>query len=309
MEIVSLDILAIRDVGPVLCFFGKTVMKRLFIQILTTALAVICVASVALTVEQRAHRYALPPMPEAKKTGFAPVNGISMYYAIYGSGDPVLLIHGGLSSSDYWVHQVLALAKTHKVIVADSRGHGRSTRTPEPMSYDLMAADYVALLDYLGIERTALVGWSDGGIIGLDIAMTHPERLTKLFAHAANVTVEGLKPETPIIATPSSAVTPTPISYEPSSVDLSEKAAFAADIHRMWYSEPNWTSAQLEQINVPTAIVIGDRDEAIRFDHTEYMASVIPGAKLIVLKDAGHLALLQHPEAYSKAILDFLSER
>ncbi len=284
-------------------------MKRLFIQILTTVLAIICVASVALTVEQRAHRYSLPPMPEAVKSGFAPVNGISMYYAIYGSGDPVLLIHGGLSSSNYWVHQVMVLAKSHKVIVADSRGHGRSTRTDEPMSYDLMAADYVALLDYLRIERTALVGWSDGGIICIAIAMTHPERLSKLFAHAANVTVDGLKPETPIIATPSSAVTPTPISYESSSIELSEKVAFAADIHRMWYSEPNWTSKQLEQIHVPTAIVIGDHDEAIRFEHTEYMASVIPGAKLIVLKNAGHLAPLQHPEAYSKAILDFLSER
>lgn len=284
-------------------------MKRLILRIFTTVLAVVCVASVALTVEHRANRFALPPMPKAAKSGFARVNGIDMYYAIYGSGDPVLFIHGGLSSSDYWVHQVSELAKAHKVIVADSRGHGRSTRTADPIGYDLMASDYVALLDYLRIERTALVGWSDGGIIGIDIAMTHPERLTKLFAHAANVTVEGLKPETPIIATPASAMTPTPISYDPPSSDLSDKAAFAADIHRMWYSEPNWTAEQLEQIRVPTAIVIGDRDEAIRFDHAEYMASVIPGAKLIVLKDAGHLALLQQPAAYNKAIEDFLSAR
>src|SRR5215813_3791184 len=116
-----------------------------------------------------------PPMPQAVESGYAPVNGIRMYYALYGQGDPILLIHGGLANADYWANQVLALSKTHKVIVADSRGQGRSTRTAEPLSYDLMASDYAALLDYLKIQKTALVGTSDGGIIGVDLAMTHPE--------------------------------------------------------------------------------------------------------------------------------------
>ena len=80
------------------------------------------------------------------------------------------------------------------MIVADSRGHGRSTRKDQPYGYDLMASDYLALLDYLKVDKTALVGWSDGGIIGLDIALNHPERLTRLYAQAANVTVDGLDP-------------------------------------------------------------------------------------------------------------------
>ena len=134
-----------------------------------------------------------PPMPAPVTSGYAPVNGIDMYYAVFGSGDPVLLIHGGLGHADIWANQVADLAKDHQVIVADSRGHGRSTRTAEPYGYDLMASDYLALLDYLKIDKAALVGWSDGGIIGLDIAMSHPERLTKLFAQAANVTVDGVK--------------------------------------------------------------------------------------------------------------------
>ena len=82
----------------------------------------------------------------------------------------------------------------HPVIVAESRGHGRSTRRAEPFGYDLMASDYLALLDYLKIARVVLVGWSDGGIIGLDIAMKNPERLSNRFAQAANITTDGVNP-------------------------------------------------------------------------------------------------------------------
>jgi pimeloyl-ACP methyl ester carboxylesterase len=118
-----------------------------------------------------------PAMPTPVKTGMAPVNDIQMYYAVYGEGQPVLLIHGGLGNADIWGFQVPAFAEKHKVIVADSRGHGRSTRSEKPFGYALMADDYLALLDFLEIEQAALVGWSDGGIIGLDIAIRHPERL------------------------------------------------------------------------------------------------------------------------------------
>lgn len=89
-----------------------------------------------------------PPMPEASESGSAPVNGIEMYYAIYGSGEPLILLHGGLGHSDVWGNQIPVFAKQYKVIVVDSRGHGRSTRTSEPYSYRLMASDVVALMDH-----------------------------------------------------------------------------------------------------------------------------------------------------------------
>src|SRR6187401_2248550 len=104
-------------------------------------------------------------MPKPTESGYADVNGIMMYYQVFGSGEPILLIHGGLGHGDIWSSQVADLAKDHKVIVPDSRGHGRSTRNAEPFGYDLMASDYLALLDHLKIDRTELVGWSDGGII------------------------------------------------------------------------------------------------------------------------------------------------
>ena len=132
-------------------------------------------------------------MDQAKKKGCARTNDIEMYYAVFGEGDPILLIHGGLGSANVWEAQVAALSARYQVVVADSRGHGRSTRTSgQFLHYRNMADDYVALLDQLGIQKVALVGWSDGAIIGLDIAIRYPDRLSKLFAHAANWNPAGL---------------------------------------------------------------------------------------------------------------------
>ena len=244
-----------------------------------------------------------PAMPEAASTGMAPVNGIQMYYATYGAGDPVLLIHGGLGHADIWANQVIDLMQDHLVIVADSRGHGRSTRTEDPYGYDLMASDYLALLDYLKIDKVDLVGWSDGGIIGLDIAMTHPERLDHLFAQAANITTDGVDPtvgDDPVfmgiyatwMGEDYAKMSPTPDQFD----------AFVAQISNMWATQPNWTDDQVKAITVPTAVVAGDHDEAILRPHTEKIAALIPGSTLVILPEASHFAMLQAPAEYTAAI-------
>jgi pimeloyl-ACP methyl ester carboxylesterase len=249
-----------------------------------------------------------PAMPVSKVAGYAPVNGIQMYYAVYGAGDPILLIHGGLGHADIWANQVKDLSKDHMVIVADSRGHGRSSRNADPYSYDLMASDYLALLDYLKVDKVALVGWSDGGIIGLDIAMKHPERLTKLFAQAANVTVDGVKPDVMEAKTFAAYVDRCGADYKRLSRTPDQYDAFVQQISNMWATQPNWSDADLAKITVPTAIVLGDHDEAIKRDHTDHMAKAIPGAQEIILKDASHFAMLQDPKGYTKAVRDFLSQ-
>ena len=246
------------------------------------------------------------PMPAATRSGYAPVNGIQMYYAVFGSGDPVLLIHGGLGHADIWSSEVAVLSRTHMVIVADSRGHGRSTRTDAPFSYDLMMSDYLALLDYLKISKTALVGWSDGGIIGLDIALHHPERLTRLFAQAANVTTDGGNPEVVNNKTFAAYIDRCGRDYQRMSKTPDQFDAFVGQISTMWATQPNWTKEELGKISTPTVIVVGDHDEAIKRAHTDYMALVIPGAKEIILPNASHFAALQAPDEYTKAVLDFI---
>lgn len=243
-----------------------------------------------------------PPMPAAVATGTAPVNGIQMYYATYGAGNPVLLIHGGLGNADIWSNQVVDLMKDHLVIVADSRGHGRSTRTAEPFGYDLMSSDYLALLDYLKVDKVDLVGWSDGGIIGLDIAMHHPERLKHLFAQAANITTDGVDPGVmndkvfgqyiDWMGKEYVKLSPTPDQYD----------AFVTQISAMWATQPNWTDAEVAAIKVPTVVAAGDHDQAILRAHTEKIASLIPGAKLVILPATSHFAMLQAPKDYTAAV-------
>ena len=119
----------------------------------------------------------LPPTPPpvaGEHTAHAKVNGINLYYATIGQGSPVVLLHGGLANSDYWGEQVKALALHHMVILMDSRGHGRSTRDARPYGYDLMADDVVGLLDTLHVAKADVVGWSDGAILGLDLALRRP---------------------------------------------------------------------------------------------------------------------------------------
>jgi pimeloyl-ACP methyl ester carboxylesterase len=247
-------------------------------------------------------------MPRPASTGLASVNGIRMHYQIFGEGEPLLLIHGGLGHADHWAFQVPDLAKTHRVIVADSRGRGRSTRTEAPFSPELMAADYLALLDQLSIERTALVGWSDGANIGLAIAMTWPERLTKLFAHAGNATSEGVDPAAMTNAVFGAYVARCGEDYRRLSPTPEQYELFVEQIGRMWYSLPNWTASALARIVVPTAIVLGDHDEAITRTHSEYLAATIPGAKLVSLEATSHFSMFQDPDGYTRAIRDVLAD-
>jgi pimeloyl-ACP methyl ester carboxylesterase len=248
----------------------------------------------------------VPPMPAATESGYAPVNDIQMYYAVYGAGEPLILLHGGLGHSDVWGYQIPALAQHFKVIAADSRGHGRSTRSAQPYSYALMASDVVALMDHLKIDKASILGWSDGGIIGIDIAINHPERLNKLFAFGANTNVAGLRPDIDKSPVFNKYIEVAGEDYKRLSKTPTEYDAFVKQISEMWATQPDYKPEQLAKISVPVAIADGEHDEAIRQEHDVEMANAIPGAKLVILPGVSHFAFLQKPEEFNKAVLDFL---
>jgi len=247
------------------------------------------------------------PMPKATKSGYAPVNGIKMYYAIYGHGQPVILLHGGLGNADYWGNQVPTLAKHFQVIVADSRGHGRSTRTAEAFSYDLMASDVLALMDYLKIKKADIVGWSDGGIIGLDIAIHHPERLNRLYALGANYNTSALRADLEQNATFNKYIEKAGKDYQRLSKTPGQYDAFLGAISKMWGTQPDFSRKQLQSITVPTLIADGQHDEAIKRSHTEEMAELIPDAELLILPGVSHFAMWQNPEEFNCTLINFLS--
>ena len=246
-----------------------------------------------------------PTLPTAAQSGLAPVNGIKLWYAEFGQGAPVILLHGGLANSNYWGLLVRALAPHYRVIVVDSRGHGRSSRDARPYGYDLMADDVVGLMDYLKIDKTALVGWSDGAIIGLDIALRHPQRLSKLFAFAANSDPSAVKDveHDPVF---SAFIARARGEYEKLSPTPKEYDAFLKQIEKMWDSQPHWTAADLHTIKVPTWIVDADHDEAIKRDNTLFMADNIPGSGLLIQPQVSHFSFLQDPAQFNGDVLHFL---
>jgi pimeloyl-ACP methyl ester carboxylesterase len=221
----------------------------------------------------------------------------------------VVLLHGGLANSDYWGNQVVALKPDHTVILVDSRGHGRSTRDARPYGYDLMADDVIGLLDFLKVQRTDVVGWSDGGIIALDLAMRYPSRIGKVFAFAANTKTSGVKADVeknPVFA---AFIERAGGEYRKLSATPDQYDAFVTQVSHMWASQPDWTDDQLKKITAPVIVADGDHDEAIERDHTEYIAATIPGAGLLILPNTSHFAFLQDPALFNAAILNFLGKQ
>jgi len=245
-----------------------------------------------------------PPMPEPAAHGQVEHDGARLWWASFGKGAPVVLLHGGSGNSDHWANQVPALAARFQVIVIDSRGHGRSTRDGQPLSYHQLAGDVVAVLDALKLERASVVGWSDGGVVALDLALTHPTRVAKVVAFGANFDLSGMKPGGgPAFAAyfekcaqDYQRLSPTPKDYQ----------AFRAELGKMWRSQPTYPPEQLATITAPTLILDGDHEEIIRPEHTRALARLIPGAKLVILPQSSHFAHWQHPDAFNRALLDFL---
>ncbi|HWA89909.1 MAG TPA: alpha/beta hydrolase [Rhizomicrobium sp.] len=249
-----------------------------------------------------------PTLPKPDASGYAPVNGIRIWYAEFGHGEPLLFVHGGLGNSDYWGEQVRAFKSRYRVIVMDSRGHGRTSRDAQPYGYDLMASDVIGLLDHLKIKKVALVGWSDGAIIGLDIAMHHPKRLSKLFAFAANIDPSGVSDiaHSPVFT---SFIARAGKEYAKLSPTPKEYDRFVAQITKMWNTQPHWTKADFAKIEVPTWIVDGDHDEAINHDQPRTMAEWTPGAGLLIEPDVSHFAFIQDPAQFNRDLAHFLERR
>jgi pimeloyl-ACP methyl ester carboxylesterase len=250
-----------------------------------------------------------PALPETGRSGFAPVNGVRLWYAVFGGGDPVVLLHGGLANADYWGNQVPVLARRYQVIVMDSRGHGRSTRDARPYGYDLMADDVVGLLDFLKIEKAAVVGWSDGAILGLDLAIRHPGRVSKVFAFAANTDPSGVVDGVDKNPTFAAFIERAGHEYERLSATPKDYPAFVEAISRMWATQPNFTPDQLRAITAPVQVADGDHDEAIRRPHTERIAAAIPGAGLLIQPNVSHFSFLQDPDQFTFDVLHFLGQQ
>jgi pimeloyl-ACP methyl ester carboxylesterase len=246
------------------------------------------------------------PLPTAEHEGYVECDGARIWYSTYGAGAPVILLHGGLGHGGNWGYQVPALVESgYRAVVIDSRGHGRSTRDARPYTYELMAADVLAVMDALQLDRAALVGWSDGACTALVLASQAPSRVAGVFFFACNMDPSGVKPfeMSPIL---DRCFGRHAKDYAKLSATPDDFTKFVDAVGLMQRTEPNYSAADLAAISVPVAIVQSERDEFIRREHAEYLARTIPNAELVVLEGVSHFAPLQRPELFHATMLNFV---
>jgi len=248
-------------------------------------------------------------MPLATDHSLVEVEGAKIYYAIYGTGDPVVLLHGGLGNSDHWANQVPALADKFQVIAIDSRGQGRSTRTRAAVSYDVMAGDVLAVLDHLKLERASFVGWSDGGEIALKLGIAFPDRIDRLFVFGAGFDADtaASKRRGNRSATFTVYSNKCRSDYERMTMTGRPYNALVRDLLPLWRGPTGITRDHLRAIKAPVMIADGDHDEVIVLDQVVEMAKLIPNAQLKVFGGTSHFALWQDPDNFNKAMVDFLT--
>jgi pimeloyl-ACP methyl ester carboxylesterase len=248
-----------------------------------------------------------PAMPRADVEDSVDVAGARIFYAVYGTGEPVVLLHGGLGNSAHFGFQMPALVDKFQVITIDSRGQGRSTRGTSPISYDLMAGDVVAVLDKLAIARASIVGWSDGGEVALKLGIAFPDRVDRLFVFGANYDANGSKPR----SGPSTTFAAYSVRCRNEYVKLSKSGlpynALVSALMPLWRTPTGITKDQLRAIKVPVLMADGDHDEIIVLDQIEEMSRLIPNAQLKVFESASHFALWQDPDSFNQAMVEFLT--
>ena len=246
------------------------------------------------------------PLPATDDQGYVENESARIWYVTYGSGFPVILLHGGLGHSGNWGYQVPALVKSgYRAIVIDSRGHGRSTRDERPYSYELMASDVLAVMDTLNLEKAGLVGWSDGACTALILSSQSPARVAGVFYFACNMDPSGTKEFefTPIVQR---CFNRHVKDYAKLSTTPDQFDAFSEAVGLMQRTQPNYSVNDLAAISVPVAIVHSEHDEFIKREHAEYLARSIPNAEFIHLPGMSHFAPLQRPGQFNTVMLGFL---
>ena len=224
------------------------------------------------------------------------IRGFKMYAETYGKGKPLLIIHGNGGSINNFIYQIPYFAKEYKVIIADSRAHGKSIDTGDSLTYEMMADDYAALLNAMKVDSVYVIGWSDGGINALLLALRHPEKVKKLAATGAN-----LAPDT--TAVPQQIWDMVRPAYaalqEKKEKTTEEKTAFK--LFRLLCEQPHIPVADLQKISCPSLIIGGDHD-VIKEDHTFLIYKNIPHAYLWILPASGHSTPIMYKDEFNKIV-------
>jgi pimeloyl-ACP methyl ester carboxylesterase len=249
-------------------------------------------------------------------TGYAPVNGLRMYYEVRGTGRPLVLLHGGLMTIEESFGPLLpVLAAERQVIAAELQGHGRTADIDRDLELRYLADDVAALLDHLGIDQADVLGFSLGGGVALQLALDYPGRVGRLILVSVSYTADGYHQE---ISDPARHATSTRMptaedfrqmreAYARLAPDPDHFEAFAAKASQAAANMKGWTADQLGGITAATLLVFGDHD-FIRLEHAVEVHALIPGAQLAVLPGATHMGVMRRADLILPLVREFLAE-
>lgn len=237
--------------------------------------------------------------PELGK--FAEVNGIKLYYEIYGEGEPLLLLHGNNSSMGSFDKQLEVLGKKYKIIALDSRGQGKSTENGTKITYELMAEDVNAFLDQLQLKNVNVLGWSDGGNIAVILAMQHPDKVNKM-------AIMG----TVLYNNDSSVTSETNKLIRRQVKEMEQKGVSENNmdyrLKMLLLTEPNVNPEALQKIQAPTLVMAGEHD-VVKEKHTKLIAEKIPHGQLLIFKGADHEAPSKISQVFNESVLKFFDQK
>lgn len=235
----------------------------------------------------------------AKAGKYYKIRGINMYCEIYGKGKPLLMIHGNSGSIEAFNKNIPYFSKYYKVIAVDSRAQGKTMDNRDSLSFEMMADDFAALMDTLKIDSAYVLGWSDGGINAIVMAMRHPGKVVKFAATGANIVAD------------STAVIPSlwkemneQYARDKNKIFTTAKEMNDWKLFMLDYVQPYITWQQLQVIQCPALIIAGDRD-LIAPMHTLGIFQHIPNAQLWILPNCGHGTLQDYADEFNKKVHAF----
>jgi pimeloyl-ACP methyl ester carboxylesterase len=261
---------------------------------------------------------------EKPTTGYAPVNGLKMYYEVHGSGDPVVLLHGSfMTITNNWTDWISELSKTRKVIAIEMQGHGRTADIDRDFSYENLADDVAALLDYLKIPSADLIGYSMGGGVAMQCAIRHPEKVRKVVSISAVFRHDGWVEEAldafPHLTAEALKGSPIEIEYKKLSPTPDAFPMFVKRVIAMDLKPYDFGADKIKATRAPIFFIHGDAD-GVRLEHVSALFRLKRGeifgdmrprsaSRLAILPDTTHVSLMQRMPVIVPMVNDFLGAK